>query len=233
MSEFAESFNTSKLIGSPAGYIGYKEGAKLTDAVKKRPYSVVLFDEIEKAHPQIFNLLLSILEEGYITDAVGKKINFKNTIIVMTSNLGSEEFNQQAVIGFEAKNRDRQIQAANSFATAQQAILKKLKNHFRPEFLNRLDKIIVFLPLTAKTITKIAKLQLDQLKNRLKLNDITLSYDTELVNWLAKKSFAPEIGARAIRQNIQEVIENKIASRLLAQKNKSIKIKIKNKQLVI
>ena len=233
MSEFAESFNASKLIGSPAGYVGYKEGAKLTDAVKKRPYSVVLFDEIEKAHPQIFNLLLSILEEGHLTDAVGKKINFKNTIIILTSNIGSEEFNQNAAIGFEAKTPTEKIAVKHNFVAIEQNVLKKLKNNFRPEFINRLDKIIIFKPLDQLTIKKITQTQLKELTERLKKIDVKISFTKEVVNLIAQQATQQEIGARAIRKIIQDQVENRIASQILLGKSKKLSISTKDKKIVI
>ncbi|MBN1779002.1 MAG: ATP-dependent Clp protease ATP-binding subunit [Candidatus Buchananbacteria bacterium] len=233
MSEFAESFNASKLIGSPAGYVGYKEGAKLTDAVKKKPYSVVLFDEIEKAHPQIFNLLLSILEDGHLTDAVGKKINFKNTIIILTSNIGSEDFNQSASIGFDAKTPNQKAAANQNFAMVEQNVLKKLKNYFRPEFINRLDKIVVFHPLNQNTIKKITINELKELAARLKKVDINVTFSKELINFVTKKASHQEIGARAIRKIIQDEIENKIANQILLNQNKKIIVSIKSDKIFV
>ena len=227
MSEFAESFNISKLIGAPAGYVGYKEGTKLTDAVKRRPYSVILFDEIEKAHYQVFNLLLQILEDGYLTDGSGKNINFKNTIIIMTSNLGSESFNQQAALGFQAKTGVGKIDLEKGFAEIKQGVLKKLKEKFPPEFLSRVDKTIVFKPLSLNTINKIAKLQLEELKKRLGKQGIKIELEPKVAKLVAKTSFAPETGARAIRKIIQDLIENQIAKKILTEKTKSQKIKIK------
>ena len=233
MAEFGESFNASKLIGAPAGYIGYKEGAKLTDAVKRRPYSVVLFDEIEKAHPQIFNLLLSILEDGYITDARGKKIDFKNTIIIMTSNLGSSEFNQPASLGFDAKTSKEKQAAEQSFELIQRQITKKLKEQFRPEFLNRLDQIIVFRPLDLNSVAKITQLQLQQLQQRLKKQDLALVFKPEVTKLIAKISYAPEVGARAVRKTIQDLIENKIANKILAKNHKKITVGVENEKITI
>src|SRR3989344_4563451 len=185
MSEFAESFNISKLIGAPAGYVGYKEGAKLTDAVKRRPYSVVLFDEIEKAHPQVFNLLLSALEDGFITDATGKKINFRNTIIVLTSNIGSEEFNQNAAIGFNAASNNDRLQADQQFGSVRDGVIKRLNQRFAPEFLNRIDHVIVFKPLTKNEVATIVKRQLQQLQERLARQNITLVIKPEVAHYVA------------------------------------------------
>lgn len=225
MSEFSESFNISKLIGAPAGYIGYKEGAKLTDTVKKRPYSVVLFDEIEKAHPQIFSLLLQIMEDGYLTDGTGKKINFRNTIIIMTSNLGAENFNQQAKLGFQAASRDKKNKLEENLAEIEQDVLKKLKNKFPPEFLSRIDKTIVFKPLTSENLVKIAKLQLEELRQRLLEQGLIIKFENKIAEKIAKLSYSPEIGARAIRKNIQELVENQIANKILSNKE-NITVKV-------
>ncbi|MFA6411007.1 MAG: ATP-dependent Clp protease ATP-binding subunit, partial [Candidatus Buchananbacteria bacterium] len=234
MSEFAESFNVSKLIGAPAGYIGYKEGTKLTDAVKHRPYSVVLFDEIEKAHPQVFNLLLQVLEDGYLTDGTGKMINFKNTIIIMTSNLGSESFNRQAALGFSTQNKTAEIE--KGVEEIERDVLKKLKSKFPPEFLSRIDKTIVFSPLSPKSINKIVELELTELKNRLAKQNLKINFEPKVTNFIAKLSSSPEVGARAIRKNIQELIESKLANKILTTKKITggkIIVKVKNNKITI
>ncbi len=234
MSEFAESFNISKLIGAPAGYVGYKEGAKLTDAVKRRPYSVVLFDEIEKAHPQIFNIMLQILEEGYITDAIGKKINFKNTIIIMTSNLGSEYFTKHAALGFQTGAKDQHGVRARAFQEIQENVLKRLKDTFPPEFLSRIDKTVVFQPLGKDAIDKITRLQLAELKDRLAQQQVTLTIDPSVVRHVSTISYTPEVGARAIRKTIQDQIENKIAHKLLTDTNvQTMIITVENKEITV
>jgi len=234
MSEFAESFNISKLIGAPAGYIGYKEKTKLTDSVKRRPYSLVLFDEIEKAHFQVFNLLLQILEDGSLTDATGKKINFKNTIIIMTSNLGSENFNQQAKLGFQA-TKDEKIEIEKNLEGIENEVLKKLKDKFPPEFLSRIDKTIVFNPLTAKVLFQITRLQLDELKKRLAKQGLKIKFEPKIVPFIANLSYSPESGARAVRKTIQELIENKIAEKILSHKKsrQEISIRLKNNKIII
>ncbi|MDD2807442.1 MAG: ATP-dependent Clp protease ATP-binding subunit [Patescibacteria group bacterium] len=236
MSEYAESFNISKLIGAPAGYVGYKEGTKLTDAVKHRPYSVVLFDEIEKAHRQIFNLLLQILEDGQLTDATGKKINFKNTIIIMTSNLGSESFNRQAAIGFQNSDKNAAGDDLPKMETIKNSVLDKLKEKFPPEFLSRLDKVVVFKPLKINDIEKITTLQLNELQERLAKQGINLKISDEVVNFIAKNSFSPDVGARAIRQTIQNLIESQMANKILQATNKKkhqLTVKVKNNQIII
>lgn len=234
MSEFAESFNMSKLIGAPAGYVGYKEGAKLTDSVKRRPYSVVLFDEIEKAHPQIFNMMLQILEEGHLTDATGKKINFKNTIIIMTSNLGSEHFNQQAAMGFQADTKDQREAFMKAFHEIQDSVLKKVKDTFPPEFISRIDKTVVFQPLTKNAINKITRLHLDELKERLAQQEIALNIANDVIKHIGNTSYAPEVGARAIRKMIQDEIENKIAHKMLSDAAAtSLEVELDDKTIVV
>jgi ATP-dependent Clp protease ATP-binding subunit ClpC len=236
MSEFAEAFNISKLIGAPAGYIGYKDGTKLTDSVKRRPYSVVLFDEIEKAHLQIYNLLLQILEDGGLTDGTGKMINFKNTIIIMTSNLGSESFNRQVSLGFGTKKGNDKELIERSFEEIKDEVIKKLKEKFPPEFLSRVDKVVVFQPLTNDAINKIVVLQLEELKNRLAKKNISFEFDPAVAEFIAKISYSPTVGARAIRKNIQDLIESKIANKILTTKgklNKKISIKVKDNQIII
>lgn len=222
MSEFTESFNISKLIGAPAGYVGYKEGARLTDSVKRRPYSVVLFDEIEKAHPQVFHLLLQILEDGNLTDATGKKINFRNTIIIMTSNHGSENFNRQGAIGFQDQSENNIAQIERGFSEIESQVLKKLKDKFPPEFISRIDKTIVFKPLDEKSIVKITQLEIDKLKDRLLLQNIELELSPQVTKFIAKASYSPEVGARAIRKTIQNLIENQIAHKILSHKKEPI-----------
>jgi len=230
MSEFSEKFNISKLIGSPAGYIGYREGNKFTDLIKKRPYSVILFDEIEKAHPDIFNLLLQILEDGHLTDAVGKKVNFKNTIIIMTSNTGLRELNKNVVWGFDSsKNKETE------FEEIKNKITKELKNQFRPEFLNRIDKTIIFNPLTKKDIESITKLQIKQLKNRLAEKNIKLDISPNVIKCIAEKSYDPNQGARSIRKKISDLIENNLAKKIIEEtiKGREIRIAAKNKKIIL
>jgi ATP-dependent Clp protease ATP-binding subunit ClpC len=231
MSEFAESFNISKLIGAPAGYIGYKEGGKLSEAIKHKPYSVVLLDEIEKAHPDIFNLLLQILDEGHLTDAAGKKIDFKNSIIIMTSNIGLNSFNKQADIGFNSDKED----ISPEFNELKKHIKDELKNHFRPEFINRLDQVLFFNPLTLNDLQKIVKLKITELNERLKEKKIELKLNPASTKWLAQKNFDANSGARAVVRNITKV-EDMIAEKLLEDKFKEgdvVKVEVKNDKLVL
>lgn len=212
MSEFAEKFNVSRLIGSPPGYVGYKEGGKLTEAVRRNPYSVVLFDEIEKAHPEVFNILLQILDEGQLTDAGGKMINFKNCIIIMTSNIGAEQYGQQSAIGFQSgenENYQNNLPAINDY------VQKELKKLFKPEFLNRVDKIITFNPLAKEHIKAITALELDKLLQRMRQKNINVEFSSELVEHLAEKNYSLDKGARLIEKNIQEYLETAIAREII------------------
>ncbi len=223
MSEFSHSFNISKLIGAPAGYVGYKEQGKLTDQVKRKPYSVILFDEIEKAHPDVFDLLLPILEDGELTDATGRKINFKNTIIIMTSNIGLKEFNKQADLGFET-NISSQEKINKGFDKLTKKINEGLSDTFRPEFLNRIDKVVVFKPLTENDIAKITKLHLKDLTFRIKEQGISLKTSLSLEKLITKKSYDPNQGARKVRKIISDLLESPLANELLNDKFKDKKI---------
>jgi len=236
MSEFSESFNISKLIGAPAGYVGYRESGKLTDAVKIRPYSLVLFDEIEKAHHDVLNLLLQVLEDGHLTDAIGRKINFKNTIIIMTSNVGVEKFNQDASMGFDTKNKKENKVSKENYEEIKKQILKDLPLRFRPEFLNRLDKILVFQPLNFEDLEKIVFLQIKELNKNLATKNLKLELTNETINFIVKKISTIEQGARLIRQTIQDLIVNQIARGILKdkfKKNQTIKVCVENKKLIL
>jgi len=233
MSEFGESFQASKLIGAPAGYVGYKEGGKLTESVKRRPYSVVLFDEIEKAHPDIFNLLLQILDEGHLTDAVGKKINFKNTIIILTSNIGLRELNQQAAIGFDEK--DERKTREREYGHIEEKVVGALKLQFRPEFLNRIDKILVFRPLTARHASAIVGIQLAELQERLKSRGVVLRIDPRAKKYFTEHGITPDQGARGLRHLLQDLLENPLAEHLLnetAAEAKNIRVGFREGKVV-
>jgi ATP-dependent Clp protease ATP-binding subunit ClpC len=217
MSEFGESFNVSKLIGAPAGYVGYKDSNKLTDQVRRRPYSVVLFDEIEKAHPDIFNILLQVLEDGQLTDAAGKTVNFKNTIIVMTSNIGLSNLNRAAAIGFEGEKRGEDpAKVEEEYNEVKEGVLGELKRTFRPEFLNRIDQTIVFKPLGPNELVAIARLQLKEVAERLAQQGIKLVASKGVAQFVAERGSDPDQGARILRKIIQDEIENPLAAKLLA-----------------
>ncbi|HAI98373.1 TPA: ATP-dependent Clp protease ATP-binding subunit ClpC [Candidatus Peribacteria bacterium] len=214
MSEFMERHNVSRLIGTTAGYVGYEEGGQLTESVRRKPYSVVLFDEIEKAHPEFFNLLLQILEDGVLTDGQGKKVDFTNTIIVMTSNIGAEKLTKQAAkIGFKLESEAELEERA--YEAKREEVLKELKDAVRPEFLNRIDNIIVFNALTQEHIRKIVYMHLERFEERLKKQGFTLDVDEKVIDLLASLGFDPDYGARPVRRVIQERIEDEIAEHML------------------
>ncbi len=230
MSEFSESFNISKLIGAPAGYVGYKEGGKITDAVRRRPYTVILFDEIEKGHPDVFNLLLQILDEGNLTDAEGRKINFKHSIIVMTSNLASDKFNQAQTFGFD------QDKKGQKFSTQQvkQQVIQELEQEFKPELLNRLDKILVFNPLDQTSLKRIVKLQMAELISNLQQRQLTINFTPSVINYLANISAGENKGAREIRRNIEKYLGQLLADAFLQHADKkTFHISLRNKKLAI
>ncbi len=220
MSEYQDKSSASKLIGTTAGYIGYEEGWLLTEKVRRKPYSIVLLDEIEKWNFDIFNLLLQILEDGSISDGKWRLVNFKNTIVIMTSNIGSEEFNNEAAkIGFSTTESD-EAQIITEYAQIRERVLKQLPDFFAPEFLNRIDKTIVFSPLDKKILKSIILLQLDELVIRLKGIGLTLTYDTKAVMYVLSKTYNPEYGARPVRRYIQDSIEDEIADVLVDKKSK-------------
>ncbi|MBU4332038.1 ATP-dependent Clp protease ATP-binding subunit [Patescibacteria group bacterium] len=232
MSEFAEGFSISKLIGAPAGYVGYRESGKLTEAVKNKPYSLILFDEIEKAHPEIHNLLLQILEDGRLTDATGKEINFKNTIIVMTSNVGLNEFNRQQAIGFSSVGSQETV----DFENLKEKISTELKKKFNLEFLNRIDKTIFFKPLGLSDLQKIVELQINDLAEKLTERHLGINISTSAKKFIAQYSFSPDQGARAIRKTVSDLIENPLAEKLLKDefnKGDIVKVDYKGKKLVL
>lgn len=216
MSEFMEKHNVSRLVGTSAGYIGYEEGGQLTEAVRRKPYSVILFDEIEKAHPEFFNILLQVLEDGTLTDAKGKKVDFRNTTLIMTSNLGARTLTQEAAkIGFNLAD-DELKKAESDFDHKKDQVQKEVRDFFRPEFLNRVDKIIVFRPLNQKLIKEIVGLQLKELEKRLAGKNIHIEANDKAIEFLAHTSYEPEFGARPVRRKLQELVEDPIAEKMLA-----------------
>jgi ATP-dependent Clp protease ATP-binding subunit ClpC len=231
MSEFMERHNVARLVGAPPGYVGYEEAGKLTEAVRRKPYAVILFDEIEKAHPEVFNILLQILEDGYLTDAHGRKINFRHTLIVMTSNIGVKELTSFGPIGYQ---RQTNIQS-HDYTRLKHKILLRLKDHLNPEFLNRVDRIIVFRPLGAVSYQKITQLELAKLAARLWRNEkIKLSYTKDVVIYLAKIGTDHEYGARPLRRAVQQYVENLVASELLQSADfKNMRLGVKNNQIII
>lgn len=226
MSEYMEKFAVSRLVGSPPGYVGYEEGGQLTEAVRKNPYSVILFDEIEKAHPDIFNLLLQILDDGRLTDGQGRTVDFKNTIIIMTSNVGVSSLNQNPKIGFGLGDREKEIDDSNK-----EIINKAIKNAFAPEFLNRLDDIIIFNSLDKNAIKEITKILLDETKERLKNLGIEINYNKRVVDLLSEGGFSKEYGARPLERHITNKIDNQLAEEILEGKlSKDMKINLTVKE---
>jgi ATP-dependent Clp protease ATP-binding subunit ClpC len=209
MSEYMEKFTASRLIGSPPGYVGYEEGGQLSEAVRRRPYSVVLFDEIEKAHPDVMHLLLQILEDGKVTDSLGRKIDFRNTIIIMTSNVGADLIRRQTTMGFGAP-KDTQ-----DYETMREKILEETKRVFKPEFLNRLDEIIVFHTLTKPDLLKIVDLEVNKVKRRLKLKEIEIVLDDPAHEFVINKGYDPTYGARPMRRAVEKYLEDPLAEELL------------------
>ena len=210
MSEYQEKFSVSRLIGAPPGYVGYDEGGQLTEAVRRKPYSVVLFDEIEKAHPDVFNILLQVLDDGHLTDNKGRVVNFKNTIIIMTSNLGSQ-YIQQEFANLTEENRQESIDNARDI------VMEMLKQNIRPEFLNRIDETIMFLPLTQSEISEIVTLQLNRVKAMLAPQGFALNWTDNAVTYLAKVGYDPEFGARPVKRAIQRYVLNDLSKAILAE----------------
>jgi ATP-dependent Clp protease ATP-binding subunit ClpB len=202
MSEFMEKHSVSRLVGAPPGYVGYEQGGYLTEAVRRRPYSVILLDEIEKAHPEVFNILLQVLDDGRLTDGQGRTVDFRNCVIVMTSNLGSTEI--QAMAGDQ------------NYTEIKQAVMEQVARHFRPEFINRIDESVVFHPLTREQIRAIAKIQLQELGARLKDRDMSISFSDAAIDTLGELGFDPVYGARPLKREIRQAIENPIAVSILS-----------------
>lgn len=217
MSEYMDQIATSKLIGSAPGYVGYEEGGQLSERVRRNPYSVILLDEVEKAHPDVFNLLLQVLDEGFLTDSKGRKVDFRNTIIIMTSNLGSRSLQEDKTVGFAADNADKN-------KLQQEKVTAAVKQFFRPEFLNRIDETVVFDSLTKKQLREIVSLMTGHLVDRLAKKDVTLKISPAALDLLAKDGFDPEMGARPLRRAIQHELEDVIAEDLISEKIKADQI---------
>ena len=205
-----EKYSVSRLIGAPPGYVGYDEGGQLTEAVRRKPYSVVLFDEIEKAHPDVFNILLQVLDDGRLTDNKGRTVNFKNTIIIMTSNLGSQ-YIQSQFERLDDSNRDQLIEETKT------QVMEMLKKTIRPEFLNRIDETIMFLPLTKSEIADVVRLQIDAVKRMLAPQGFELEVTPHAIDYLAEMGYDPEFGARPVKRAIQRYVLNDLSRRILAE----------------
>jgi ATP-dependent Clp protease ATP-binding subunit ClpC len=209
MSEYMERHNASRMVGSPPGYVGYEEGGQLTEQVRRRPYSVVLFDEIEKAHPDVMNMLLQILEEGKLTDNVGRVINFRNTIILLTSNVGADLIRRQTTMGFSP------ITDEHSYERMKEKIMDEAKRAFRPEFLNRLDDVIVFRSLTKPDLVEILNIEVGKVLQRLKAKQLQLTMDDSAKDFLVEKGYDPTYGARPMRRAVERFLEDPMAEEIL------------------
>jgi ATP-dependent Clp protease ATP-binding subunit ClpB len=231
MSEYMEKHSVSKLIGSPPGYVGYEDGGGLTELVRHRPYAVLLFDEIEKAHPEVFNILLQVLDNGYLTDAKGRKVNFRNTIIIMTSNIGAQYIDKMEQIGFAMGGGSD----ASNYRMAKEKVQVSLKEHFRPEFLNRIDEIIIFNILSPEAVKDIVGIQVKEVIARLAAKDITLNLSPDVYDYLSKEGYNPHYGARPLRRLIQDKILTKVASLMVSRgvlSGGSVSVGIKNGEFV-
>lgn len=237
MSEMMEMHSVSKLIGSPPGYVGYQEGGWLTERVKRNPHSVILFDEIEKAHPDVLNILLQILEYGHLTDGRGRRVNFKNTIVILTSNIGAEEISRDKVLGFASgekqKNKNSSEQA---YSAMKSELMLQLRKTLRPELLNRLDDIVIFRALNTKDARKIVELLLGELNNRLSTQGIFISLSKSLMSYIVREGFSEEYGARPLRRVLQDLVESTVADYLLkneSNEKKEIKLDVKDGKVIV
>jgi ATP-dependent Clp protease ATP-binding subunit ClpA len=229
MSEFMEKHSVAKLIGAPPGYVGYEEAGSLTERIRHRPYAVVLFDEIEKAHPEVFNILLQVLDSGHLTDGKGRKVNFKNTIIVLTSNIGAEFIDRMAAIGFGHSSADDVAQ----YEQVKEKVLAALKDRFRPEFLNRLDEIVIFDVLSKDALARIVENQVKDVIARLSGKRIALDIAPEVRTWLAEIGHNPQYGARPLKRAIQDKILTPIASYMVSNgmmEGGTVTVSLKNGQ---
>ena len=237
MSEYMEKHTVSRLVGSPPGYVGHEEGGQLTEKVRRKPYSVVLFDEIEKAHPDVWNILLQILEDGIVTDSQGRRVDFKNTIIVMTSNVGAKNITAaETPLGFHGGDKSAEEDEAKRYERIRQAVMDDLKKTFRPEFLNRIDEIIVFRQLTQENIREIASRMLQVTGRRMAEQGITLDVDDDALTELARDGFDPQYGARSLRRSIQNLVEDAVAEQMLEGKLRSggtAHVRLKDGKVVI
>jgi ATP-dependent Clp protease ATP-binding subunit ClpB len=200
MSEYSEKHSVARLVGAPPGYVGYEEGGQLTEAVRRRPYSVVLLDEVEKANPEVFDILLQVLDDGRLTDGQGRTVDFRNTILILTSNMGSQFL----------------IDQSEPYDVRKEQVMAVVRQHFRPEFLNRLDALVMFNPLDKAELERIAKLQVEQLQKRLNDRRITLDITDEALQWLVNKGYEPAYGARPLRRLVQTAIGDPLAKEILA-----------------
>ena len=238
MSEYMEAHSVSKLIGSPPGYVGFEEGGQLTEKIRRKPYAVILFDEIEKAHPDVMNMLLQILDDGRLTDSNGRTVNFKNTVIIMTSNIGARIITDKKTLGFsnETKNDANNKNEQKEYENIKKEVMAELKREFRPEFINRIDEIIVFHKLNDEEISKIIELMLNEVKNRMKAQKYEIEFSPKVKELIAKKGIDKAFGARPLKRTIQNLVEDKIAEAILdgvVKKGKEAKLDCEGDEVVI
>ena len=238
MSEYMEPHSVSKLIGSPPGYVGFDEGGQLTEKIRRKPYSVILFDEIEKAHPDVMNMLLQILEDGRLTDSQGRTVNFKNTVIIMTSNIGARLITDKKTLGFtnSEKDSDKKDETKKDYEDIKKEVMEALKKELRPEFINRIDEIIVFHKLTDKEINQIIDIMLKEVTKRLEAQKIKIEIEPEVKELIASEGIDKNFGARPLRRTIQSLLEDRLAEAILdgkIKKNKLAKVTVKDKKIVI
>ncbi len=236
MSEYMESHSISKLIGSPPGYVGFDEGGQLTEKIRRKPYSVLLFDEIEKAHPDVMNMMLQILEDGRLTDSQGRTVNFKNTVVIMTSNIGARMITDRKMLGFSSGQSDSKTEENKQYESIKKDVMEELKKEFKPEFINRIDEIIVFHKLSENEIMQIIDLMLNQVKNRLKINDYNIEIDESVKKFIFEKGYDKNYGARPLRRAIQNYVEDVISQGILdgvVKENVKGVIKVENDRCVI
>lgn len=229
MSEYMEKHSISRLIGAPPGYIGYEEGGQLTEKIRRRPYAVVLLDEIEKAHPDVFNMMLQIMDEGKLTDSFGRHVDFRNVIIIMTSNIGAEVIKNQASLGF------RKASEKDNYEVMKEQLKKEVEKHFRPEFLNRIDNIIVFKPLNKDDLKKIVEIELVDVKKRLEPYQISITMTDEALNFLIDKGYDQNFGARPLRRAIENYLEDPLSEEILQGRfegKSSVKVLLQDGKLV-
>jgi ATP-dependent Clp protease ATP-binding subunit ClpC len=236
MSEFMERHSVARLVGAPPGYVGYEDAGQLTEAVRRRPYSIVVFDEIEKAHPEAFNMLLQMMEEGTLTDARGRRVDFRNTIIVMTSNVGADQIKRQSNLGFRGTNSDENQTLQENYEEMTKNVMDQVRRMFRPEFLNRVDASIIFRSLSRDEIKQIVNLELDKVRERLIEHAITLDVTAEAMDWLAEKGYDVEFGARPLRRLIQNEVEDTLSDGILSGKFQlasAVRVSVVDEQLTL
>ncbi|MDD3948893.1 MAG: AAA family ATPase, partial [Anaerolineaceae bacterium] len=217
MSEFMERHSVSRLVGAPPGYVGYEEAGQLTEAIRRKPYSIVVFDEVEKAHPEALNMLLQIMEEGHLSDAKGQKVDFRNAIVIMTTNIGADLIRRQAGLGFSL-TVDEEKEEELEYKDMQKKLLEALKRNFRPEFINRLDSVIVFRSLNRRDIRQIVELEIAKVTEQLEEKEIKLVPTEAALDYLAELGYDPDMGARPVRRVITQQIEEKLSDEILAKR---------------